>query len=147
MIEKLALYFSIFISSTVKFIAGPTIGVAAGLSVVETATLTALGMMLTVVLFTLFGPQMRSFIARFRKKKRKLFTKRNRRFVRIWQKYGIPGTAILTPLILTPVGGAILANAFKGPKNKIFLYMTLSAVFWGFTLTWSLKYLRDLLML
>lgn len=146
MIEKITLYFSIFISSTVKFIAGPTIGVAAGVSVTETAIFTAAGMMFTVTLFTFFGPQMRSLMARFRKKKKRLFTRRTRRFVFIWQKYGIPGTAFLTPLILTPVGGAILVNAFKGPRSRIFLFMTVSAVFWGFTLTLALKYLKDLII-
>ena len=103
-------YFSIFISSTVKFIAGPIIGMASNLGIVETALLTALGMMLTVTLFTFFGPQMRSFLSKFRKRDRKIFSRGSRRFVRIWQNYGIPGAAFLTPLILTPIGGAILVN-------------------------------------
>jgi len=143
MIEKIALYFSIFVSSAVKFIAGPTIGMASDLTVVETALLTALGMMLTVTLFTFFGDQMRRFLSMLSKKKKKSFSKRNRRFVTIWQKYGIPGTAFLTPLILTPIGGAILANAFKSPPLKIFISMGVSALFWGFALTLSVKYLKD----
>ncbi len=143
MIEKIALYFSIFITSAVKFIAGPAIGAASDLSIIETALLTALGMMLTVTLFTLFGPQMRSLIARFSKKKKKTFSKRSRRFVMIWIKYGIAGTAFLTPLILTPIGGAILANTFKYPKSKIFSYMAISAFFWGIVLAAIAKNARD----
>ena len=146
MLEKIALYFSIFITSAVKFIAGPTIGAASDLSILETALFTALGMMLTVTLFTLFGPEMRRLLARFSKKDKKIFTKRSRRFVAIWQKYGIPGTAFLTPLLLTPIGGAILANAFKSPKSKIFSYMTISALLWGIILTAIVKYAKDFLL-
>lgn len=143
MVEKIALYFSIFISSAVKFIAGPTIGAVSNLSILETTLFTALGMMLTVTLFTLFGPQMRTLISRFSNKKKKVFSKRSRRFVTIWIKYGIAGTAFLTPLILTPIGGAILANAFKSSRSKIFSYMAISAVFWGIVLATVVKYAKD----
>jgi len=145
MLEKIALYFSIFITSAVKFIAGPTIGVASNLTVFETTLFTALGMMLTITLFTLFGRQMRSLLSKFSNKKKRIFSKRSRRFVIIWRKYGIQGTAFLTPLILTPIGGAILANAFRSRHSKIFSFMTISAVFWGFALTLLLKYAKELI--
>ena len=146
MLEKIGLYFSIIATSAIKFIAGPTIGAASDLNILETALFTAIGMMLTVILFTFFGPQMRKLIARFSKKDKKIFSRKSRRFVIIWQKYGIPGTAFLTPLILTPIGGAILANAFKSPKSKIFSYMTISAFFWGIILSAMVKYAKDFIL-
>ena len=147
MLEKIALYFSIYITSAVKFIAGPTIGIAAGVDVVSTVVLTVLGMMTTVFLFTVFGPQMRKLLRYLGLRRKRVFSRRSRRFVRIWQKYGIPGTAFLPPLILTPVGGAIIINSFKSPPTKIYLYMGVSAVFWGVVLTNTLKYLKDILIL
>ena len=146
MFEKISIYFSIFISSAVKFIAGPAIGMAADLAVFETAFFTTLGMMSTVVLFTFFGKQTRLLLSRFRRKKRKVFSRRSRRFVYIWKHYGILGTAFLTPLFLTPIGGAIIANAFKSPKQKLLTYMFLSALFWAVVLSWGTKYLKDIVI-
>jgi hypothetical protein len=37
----------------------------------------------------------------------------------------------LTPIILTPIGGTLLALSSGSPKDKIILYMFLSAVFWA----------------
>ncbi|MDL5045999.1 hypothetical protein QQ054_08125 [Oscillatoria amoena NRMC-F 0135] len=49
----------------------------------------------------------------------------------MWRKYGLAGVALLTPLIFTPIGGTILAVAFGSPKDKILIYMFISAVFWA----------------
>ncbi|MEQ9425428.1 MAG: hypothetical protein RJQ09_13480 [Cyclobacteriaceae bacterium] len=143
MIEKLSIYFSIFISSAVKFIAGPLIGAAANLTILETAVFTTLGMMLSVVLFTFLGPQMRFLISRFKKKTTRKFSKRSRRFVYIWSNYGIIGTAFLTPLILTPIGGAIVVNSFKAPPKKILSSMLISGIIWAVILSAATKYLKD----
>lgn len=134
-------YFLVYISSTVKFIFGPTIGVAAGFSVFMTGSLTALGMMTSVYTFTYFGDEIRAVTKRiFSKKKQKIFTRKNRRFVEIWRKYGIPGVAILTPILLTPIGGTVMANAFGGKKEDIFKYMWISCLFWSYVITWLVKF-------
>ncbi|MDA0195238.1 MAG: hypothetical protein O2887_10860 [Bacteroidetes bacterium] len=147
MLERISIYFSIFISSAVKFIAGPTIGMATDLTVGETALFTALGMMFSVIGLTFFGRYIRFLFALIWSKKRRVFSKRNRRLVYIWQQYGIQGTAFLTPLFLTPIGGAILANSFKSPRMKILKYMGISAVLWAVALSWGVKHLREFLIL
>jgi len=64
-----------------------------------------------------------------------LFTKRNRRFVIFWRKYGLFGVSFLTPLVFSPIIGTLLVNAFGGSKKKIITYMLISAAFWSFLLT------------
>ena len=128
-------YMTVFLSSMVKFVAGPLTGLATGLSYVETALFTALGMMATVILFTLIGKPLRAFLKRTLWKNSKRFTKRNRQFIFIWRKWGVFGVSFLTPLILTPIGGALLANLFGGPKKQIIVYMLISAFFWGFAIS------------
>ena len=64
-------------------------------------------------------------------KKRRLFTKRNRRFVIIWKKFGLFGVTFLTPIIFTPIGGAILVSYLGGKRRTILYYMLVSAVFWS----------------
>lgn len=131
MSERILEYLAVFLTSSVKFIFGPIQGAAFGLGWLETAALTASGMMMTVMVFTFLGQYLRK---RFYRPK-KLFTPVNRRNVRLWRKYGIYGVAALTPLLLSPVGGAILANAFGEKKEKIFFWMLVSAVFWGICIT------------
>ncbi|UII33427.1 hypothetical protein LVD17_06275 [Fulvivirga ulvae] len=114
-----------------KFIFGPTLGYAGGFSLLSTILITITGMMSSVLLFTFLGKMLREkvLIKFFRNKKK--FTKRNRRFVVIWKKYGLPGVAFLTPLLLTPIGGTILLASFGSSKREIVVSMFLSAVFWS----------------
>jgi hypothetical protein len=102
--------------------------------------------MTSVYIFTFFGDRIKVLTDRFfKKKKRKLFTRQNRRFVRIWRKYGIIGIAFLTPILLTPIGGTVAANAMGCKKERIFRYMWISSLFWSYTITWLFKFARDIL--
>ena len=134
-LSVLAKYLSVFFASMFKFIGGPAIGTAFGLTFWETVGATILGMMTTIVIISTFGPGFRKWIDKIFRRNRKLFTKRNRRFVAFWKKYGLFGVSFLTPVVLSPVVGALLVNAFGGSKKKIITYMLISAVFWAFVLT------------
>ncbi len=144
MVEELLKYFLVYISSTVKFIFGPTIGIAYGFNVFITGSLTVLGMMTSVYVFSFFGNRIRELITRFLgDKKRKRFTKKNRKFVQIWKKYGVPGVALLTPILLTPIGGTILVNAVGAKREEIIKYMWMSCLFWSYTITWAVKFASE----
>lgn len=138
--EEFLKYFSVYALSGFKFIFGPTLGTSYGFSLTTTALLTSFGMMTTVYVFTYLGHKLKGLVDRFKRKNRKLFSKRNRKFVKIWRKYGVKGIAFLSPLILMPIGGAILANVLGGKKKKIIRWMWLSSLFWGFVLTAGVKY-------
>jgi len=68
-------------------------------------------------------------------KPKKIFSKRSRRFVRIWRKYGLAGIAFLTPVIISIPIGTVVANAFEENKKKIFVFMFFSILFWSVLLT------------
>ncbi len=122
---------SIILLTMLKFIFGPTLGYAAGYSYAGTVLITVTGMMLSVVLFTYLGEVLQKKILARVFRNRKVFTKRNRKFVSIWKKYGVRGVAFLTPLILTPIGGTLLLTSYKTDRTKIIKLMTLSAIFWS----------------
>ena len=122
---------TILVLTMLKFIAGPTLGYAAGFSLLGTILVTVGGTMSSVLLFTFLGKLMREKLFKKLFKKRKRFTKRTRRFVKIWKKYGLPGVAFLTPLIFTPIGGTVLLTSFGSPRNKIIVAMFISATFWA----------------
>ena len=139
-------YLVVFALSAVKIIFGPTLGLAYGFSVIETTLLSLGGMMTTVYLFSYFGPQMRRLTQRFfSRKKKKRFSKRTRRFAKIWRAYGVPGIAFFTPILLSPPGGAILANAFGGKRGEIIKWMWIFGAIWSLALTLLVKYAGDLL--
>jgi hypothetical protein len=136
-------YFAIFGSSMLKFIAGPLIGLATGTHFLATALLTAGGMMATVcIILTLGQPLRERLMKRFGPKKK--FSKKSRRFVRLWGTYGLPGVAMLTPLVFSPLGGALLVAGLGGKPLKIFFWMSLSAVSWGFAYAALLPLLKQL---
>ena len=137
-------YLTVIVSSIVKFIFGPFEGLDLGLTKIDTALATAFGMMISVVLITLFFHFFKTKVFPRFSKKRKLFTVANRRKVRVWSKYGILGVSFLTPVILSPIGGALIANAFGEKKYKIFLWMSVMALGWGFIMTYAVFELSHL---
>ena len=122
----------VYFSSMLKFILGPIGGFAAGLNLVTTILTTVFGMMTVVFLFTYFGDWLKAnVLSRFRKKGKKSEDRKNSRFNNIWKRYGLLGVALLTPIILTPIGGTLLAVSSGSPKEKIIFYMFISAAAWS----------------
>lgn len=123
----------VYFSCMLKFIFGPLGGYAAGLNLLTTILTTVFGMMTVVFLFTYFGNWIRKEIfGRFRRGRKKKFNReRVQKLDRIWKRYGLLGVALLTPIILTPIGGTLLAVSSGSPKDKIIFYMFISASTWS----------------
>lgn len=129
--EEILRAIPVFLSSMIKFILGPIGGFAAGLTLTTTILTTVAGMMTSVLAFTFFGDWLRDKVFHRLMKNRDNPSERFKRFAGIWKKYGIAGVAILTPIILTPIGGTLLAVSLGTPKDKLVFYMFLSAAFWS----------------
>jgi hypothetical protein len=125
-------YISVALASTLKFFGGPITGVILNLTWIETAICSIAGMMFSVLVVTFVGKGIQVLLKKYRKGTPKRFSKTNRMAVRIWKKFGIIGIAALTPPLFTPIFGTALAVAFRVPRTSIFLWMTLSAIGWGF---------------
>lgn len=144
MIEYMLKVFFIYIATLFKFIAGPVLGLAAGLSALEMLVVTVGGMMTTVFSITLLGDWFRANWKLGLTKKKKVFSPKTRKIVTVWRKYGVFGVAALTPLLLTPIGGTVIMNAFNVKKEKIFLFMFVSALFWGVVFSFSIQYILEI---
>jgi membrane protein DedA with SNARE-associated domain len=144
MISYLFKLASIYFLSMLKFIAGPTLGYAAGFSFLEILIVTICGMMTSVVLMTYLGEWIKNNIVSKYYKKKKIFTKKNRKIVKIWSKYGAMGIAALTPILLTPIGGTVIMTSFNVPKNIIFRYMLISGLIWGIIFTLGIDQIMEL---
>jgi hypothetical protein len=129
--EEILKALPVYFSSMFKFIFGPLGGYGVGLHLWTTILTTVAGMMTVVFLITYAGTWLRHRIIHKYFGKRKTFTKNNRKFVQIWKKYGLVGVAALTPVLLTPIGGALLAVSSGSPREKIVLFMFISASIWS----------------
>ena len=120
----------VYLSSMLKFIIGPLGGFGVGLHLFTTILTTVCGTMTVVFLLTFFGDWMRArILGKFKRKK--LNVKRAEKFELIWKRYGLFGVALLTPIILTPIGGTLLAVSSGSPRRKIIVYMFISSSFWS----------------
>lgn len=135
-------YLSIYLLSAFKFFVGPLLGVSYGIDPIVSVLLAILGMMSTVLMISFFGKQIKTFAQRviYRNKPVKKFNKKSRRFVRIWRRFGLAGVSMLTPVLFTPVVGAVLVNMVNGRKRDIFKWMFISAASWGILTIFMLKF-------
>jgi len=130
----------VYFPSMFKFILGPIAGYSAGLNLVSTVLGTVAGTMTVVLLFTFFGDFIRKRLLSRIFTNRKKFSERNRNFIAVWKKYGIVGVAALTPLIFTPIGGTLLAISFGTPRDKLIIYMFISASVWALIFTGAIYF-------
>ncbi len=131
MLEEIVKILTVYLLTMLKFIAGPTLGYASGFSFLGTVLVTVAGTMSSVLLFTFLGAILRERVLNRFFRRKKIFTKRNRRFVFIWKKYGLIGVTFLTPLIFTPIGGTILLTSFGSPRGRIITWMFIWATIWA----------------
>jgi uncharacterized membrane protein len=57
-------------------------------------------------------------------------TKKEKRSREIWEKYGIPGLALLAPIFVGTDIAAIIALTFGSSKSRMVGWMTISLAFW-----------------
>ena len=135
----------VFLSSMIKFIFGPIGGKAAGLHLITTMIVTAAAMMTVVIAFTYFGEFLREKIIN-RLRKKKSVEEQPKKTAGFFTKYGLAGIAMLTPIILTPIGGTLLAVGVSSNREKIILYMLVSACVWSVLLTLAVYFGYDAVM-
>ena len=143
MIEKILEYIGIYLLACLKSIFPPLLGPLAGMNNLEIILITLAGLMTSVVVFTFLGERIKTQILPIFIKNPKKFSPKSRRMVKIWKQYGIIGVCFLTPLILSPPGGALLVSSVGAPRKQVFLYMLLFGIFWSVIWTFSIDWLID----
>jgi hypothetical protein len=72
---------------------------------------------------------------KFHRKTRKIFTKRNRRFVKLKLKYGLFGIVLLSPVLLSIPLGSLLIAKYYGIKKTNIIWLIAGQIFWSFVYT------------
>ncbi len=133
----------------IKFFGGPIAGFLTGIPIQKTVFLSAGGMMIAVIITTIFAKGINKYLDSRAKTKKIIFTKSARFKVKIWQKLGLFGIALLTPPLFTPIGGTLMALSFKVNVFKMIGYMLISSIFWGYLVSlaiYELVFISDWLM-
>lgn len=105
------------------------IGVAAGLPALPVTILAFAGNILTIWLLILMMDRVKQWFNK-RKEEKGIPVKRGARAKAVWKKYGLPGLALLSPILIGSHLGAVLAMSFGGTKTKIIFWMTVSIAAW-----------------
>lgn len=140
-------YISIFLLSTVKFaFSFPLAVYQYKFNYIETLTTTILGGLAGVLLFAFLTDYIVliwNYIASITKiskiptivrnnnKPKKVITRRNKMIVRIKNKYGLIGLAIITPVLLSIPVGTFISIRYYPDFKKTILILFLSILFWS----------------
>jgi len=78
--------------------------------------------------------------------KKRVFTPRSRKIVRLWQTYGLFGLAALTPILFSIPLGTFIMSRFESNNKRIILFMFISIICWSLILTsfFELTHVRNL---
>lgn len=110
------------------------IAVAAGLPALPVTLVALAGNMSTILLLIFLTGQIKAWLKRRQEGKEEdpgRTNKRKERAARIWKKYGLPGLALVSPIVTGSHLGALLAMSFGGTKRQIAYWMTISLVLWA----------------
>lgn len=130
--ELLLKILTVLFWSAIKYIVGISFAIGFGFNQIEILLYTVLGGMMGVVVYLyLWEFILHTYYKYFPKKIKPIkFSKWKRRLVVFIRKYEVWGVALLTPIILTPPVGTILASTIETNKWRIKLIMFFSFCFW-----------------
>jgi len=98
----------------------------------ETILWTNLGGAIGIYFFAYLSDKLISWWKRtFRPKSKKVFSKKNRRIIRVKQRYGLIGIALITPLLLSiPVGTFLMVRYYHRSRYR-FASLVASNIVWS----------------
>ena len=148
----------VILISGIKFLFAPVLAIGYGFNYIETVIITAAGGILGILFFyhlskwlilqyQKFCPKIIGYFGgseatqrwyeanKCKKKKTKVFSKRNKLIINVRKKYGLLGIVLLTPILLSIPIGAFLAQKYYSKKSKVLIYMSLSVLIWSLFLS------------
>jgi hypothetical protein len=129
--DKLVSSILVFFGSIVKFSMFSLTAIAGNLGLGGSLA-NIIGGIIGIVLFTYLGSYIQEYLVRkFPRRFGRRFTSSNRFLVRIKQRFGLGGIAVLTPIILSIPVGVLFALALTHDKKKILISMLMSMFFWA----------------
>lgn len=127
--------YSILLVFGVSFLelwAGIPLGLVLKLNPFITGITAALGSISSAFIVSFLGEGLRERFIKWRYKDKDL---KQGNFYKIWNKYGIIGLGLLSPLLFGAPLGTALGIVLGAQKNILFLWMSIGIVIWSILLT------------
>lgn len=120
---------ALFSLSLFKSYTGATLSVIFGYSYIEMILINLSAAFFSIFITYRFQHQILNL---FKKKNKSSngYSKKLKKMLIMWNKYGFIGAAIVSPLLISIPIGVILSSHFKTSKTKIFSYIAFSAFVW-----------------
>ncbi|WP_017185913.1 small multi-drug export protein [Alkalibacillus haloalkaliphilus] len=122
----------IFLLSLISFVESPggaAIGTLIGLPIIITLMISILGNWLSLMMIIL---PFNAWLVRFRASKQKGFIhKRANKAKERYEKYGVPGVALLAPLVASGHIAAFASLAAGASKRTVVFWHVISIIIWG----------------
>lgn len=126
-------YFLVFIGAAIPWLEIALViplGIISGLSPFWVMILAFVGNMLTVLIVIIAFQKVKEWVAVRKQKDGKGESKRTERGKRIWNKYGMPGLALLGPVLIGTHIAAFIGLLFGASKVNTTIWMTISIGLW-----------------
>lgn len=137
-------YLALFLISTVPmldvFFVIP-LGILLGMSPIAVGIIGFLGNFIMVLVFVLFFKQISEWRNKRRAKKGiSKPSKRETRARNLWEKYGLPGFALIATSIIGTDLAALMALLFGTSRTRVVIWMGISLIFWSVFMTLASVY-------
>lgn len=137
LIELLWAYVLVFVFAATPFfevVIVIPIAILAGLPIIPVTIVALLGNLITVYLVIMFVQAIKNWRNRRKSKSTEGAedkpSKRKERAKKIWNKYGLPGLAIIGPFFVGSHLTAFMSITLGGSKKATAVWMTISLLFW-----------------
>lgn len=126
-------YFLVFLGAAIPWLEIALViplGILRGLSPFWVMTLAFIGNMLTVLILIIAFQKVKEWMESRKQREGKSESKRAERGKRIWNKYGMPGLALLGPILIGTHIAAFIGLLFGASKVNTTIWMTISIALW-----------------
>ena len=126
-------YFLVFLGAAIPWLEIALViplGIISGLSPVWVMGLAFTGNILTVLVVIIGFQKVKDWMESRNRKKGKGESKRTERGKRIWNNYGMPGVALLGPILIGTHIAAFIGLLFGAKKTNVTVWMTISIALW-----------------
>jgi hypothetical protein len=119
---------SVYFIGIIELWAAIPTGLAFKLNPILIALFSAAGTITSAYLVLIIGEPLRKWLLSLRKTS---IEKNDNSFRQIWEKYGIAGLCLISPLLLGAHPGVAIGITLGGNKKAIAVWMTISCLIWS----------------
>jgi hypothetical protein len=125
---------AVLIASVLELWLAIPLGLALKLNPVIIALASMVGSIVAVLLVALTGADLRARILKWRFKDGPMS---HQGWYQIWNKYGVIGLGLISPLVFGAPLGTAVGIALGAKKEPLIIWMSLGIVIWSLGLTWA----------